>query len=247
MLLRRITEHVKNQNWTAVGLDFVIVVVGVFVGLQVQEWAEEQDRRELETTYTTRLHDEVVNLQATRSPLTAQRHRLLDSLKTATALLFGTVDRSLTTEECQGISFSYVVSNPTDDLASLIELQSSAGLSQFRNENVLAALRAFLLQRARFRDSRAGIAETVIELPSAYPELIRVVSPSSVSESPTPGTFECDVEEMRRSSGFMNDYELNQANFAFHVRDIRRVDKSLADLHRILDEVLQLDHTNQDR
>jgi hypothetical protein len=55
------------------------------------------------------------------------------------------------------------------------------------------------------------------------------------------------VEEMRRSSGFMNDYELNQANFAFHVRDIRRVDKSLADLHRILDEVLQLDHTNQDR
>ena len=71
MLLRRITEHVKNQNWTAVGLDFVIVVVGVFVGLQVQEWAEEQDRRELETTYTTRLHDEVVNLQATRSPLTA--------------------------------------------------------------------------------------------------------------------------------------------------------------------------------
>jgi phage gp37-like protein len=188
------------------------------VGLQVQEWAEEQDRRELETTYTTRLHDEVVNLQATRSPLTAQRHRLLDSLKTATALLFGTVDRSLTTEECQGISFSYVVSNPTDDLASLIELQSSAGLSQFRNENVLAALRAFLLQRARFRDSRAGIAETVIELPSAYPELIRVVSPSSVSESPTPGTFECDVEEMRRSSGFMNDYELNQANFAFHVQ-----------------------------
>jgi hypothetical protein len=246
MLLRRITEHVKNQNWTAVGLDFVIVVVGVFVGLQVQEWAEEQDRRELETTYTTRLHDEVVNLQATRSPLTAQRHRLLDSLKTATALLFGTVDRSLTTEECQGISFSYVVSNPTDDLASLIELQSSAGLSQFRNENVLAALRAFLLQRARFRDSRAGIAETVIELPSAYPELIRVVSPS-FSESPTPGTFECDVEEMRRSSGFMNDYELNQANFAFHVHDIRRVDKSLADLHRILDEVLQLDHTNEDR
>ena len=29
MLLRRITEHVKAQNWTAVALDFVIVVVGV--------------------------------------------------------------------------------------------------------------------------------------------------------------------------------------------------------------------------
>ena len=30
MLLRRVIEHVKAQNWTAVALDFVIVVVGVF-------------------------------------------------------------------------------------------------------------------------------------------------------------------------------------------------------------------------
>ena len=35
MLLRRIIEHVKVQNWTAVALDLVIVVVGVFVGIQV--------------------------------------------------------------------------------------------------------------------------------------------------------------------------------------------------------------------
>jgi len=27
MILRRITEHVKAQNWFAVGLDFVIVVI----------------------------------------------------------------------------------------------------------------------------------------------------------------------------------------------------------------------------
>jgi hypothetical protein len=35
MILRRITEHVRTQNWTAIGIDFVIVVVGVFIGLQV--------------------------------------------------------------------------------------------------------------------------------------------------------------------------------------------------------------------
>lgn len=38
MLLRRITKHVKEQNWFAVGIDFVIVVVGVFIGLQVANW-----------------------------------------------------------------------------------------------------------------------------------------------------------------------------------------------------------------
>ena len=38
MLLRRITQHVKDQNWFAVGIDFIIVVLGVFIGIQVANW-----------------------------------------------------------------------------------------------------------------------------------------------------------------------------------------------------------------
>ena len=33
MLLRRVIEHVNTQNWFAVGIDFVIVVVGVVIGI----------------------------------------------------------------------------------------------------------------------------------------------------------------------------------------------------------------------
>lgn len=36
MLLRRITEHVKAQNWTAVALDFVIVVLGVYTAVWIE-------------------------------------------------------------------------------------------------------------------------------------------------------------------------------------------------------------------
>lgn len=39
MFLRRITQHVSQQNWTAVAIDFVIVVVGVFIGIQVSNWS----------------------------------------------------------------------------------------------------------------------------------------------------------------------------------------------------------------
>jgi hypothetical protein len=38
MILRRMMGHVKRQDWFAVFLDFVIVVVGVFVGIQVSNW-----------------------------------------------------------------------------------------------------------------------------------------------------------------------------------------------------------------
>jgi hypothetical protein len=38
MLLRRVVANIEAQNWTAVGIDFLIVVIGVFVGIQVSNW-----------------------------------------------------------------------------------------------------------------------------------------------------------------------------------------------------------------
>ena len=39
MILRRITEHFKEQNWFAVGIDFLIVVIGILLAFQITEWA----------------------------------------------------------------------------------------------------------------------------------------------------------------------------------------------------------------
>ena len=38
MFLRRITQYVKTQNWFAIFLDFIIVVFGVFIGIQIANW-----------------------------------------------------------------------------------------------------------------------------------------------------------------------------------------------------------------
>ena len=88
MLLRRITQHVKDQNWFAVFLDFLIVVLGVFMGLQVQNWAGEQGRRQLELNYTERLHSEVMELQDKRAPILAARQQWDAGLLSVTPLLF---------------------------------------------------------------------------------------------------------------------------------------------------------------
>jgi len=40
MLLRRIITHVKDQNWFAVVLDFVIVVLGILIAFQITNWAD---------------------------------------------------------------------------------------------------------------------------------------------------------------------------------------------------------------
>ena len=55
MLLRSITKHVKDQNWFAVFLDFFIVVVGVFIGIQVNDWNGQRVEQSLEKEYLNRL------------------------------------------------------------------------------------------------------------------------------------------------------------------------------------------------
>jgi hypothetical protein len=47
MRARRVVEHLESQNWTAVVIELVIVVLGVFIGIQVSNW---NDNRATERT-----------------------------------------------------------------------------------------------------------------------------------------------------------------------------------------------------
>ncbi|MEM8935190.1 MAG: hypothetical protein AAGC77_02135 [Pseudomonadota bacterium] len=59
MLLRRMINHVKAQNWTAVALDFVIVVVGVFLGIQVSNWNDARVEKQTAEAFAGRLVSEM--------------------------------------------------------------------------------------------------------------------------------------------------------------------------------------------
>jgi len=59
MISRRLAEYVKHHNWFAVAIDFVIVVLGVFIGLQVQEWNTARQDRAKGQAYTARLIEDL--------------------------------------------------------------------------------------------------------------------------------------------------------------------------------------------
>ncbi len=58
MLLRRVIEDVNSQNWIAIGIDFVIVVVGMFIGIQVSSWNDGRVERQLSGSYMQRIHSD---------------------------------------------------------------------------------------------------------------------------------------------------------------------------------------------
>jgi hypothetical protein len=59
MILRRLAEQLKQQNWIAIGVELVIVVLGVFIGLQVSNWNEARTERATEAAYLRALQEDV--------------------------------------------------------------------------------------------------------------------------------------------------------------------------------------------
>jgi len=59
MILRRVIAHVRKQEWSAIGVDFVIVVFGVFFGIQVANWNEARQDRARERVYLKRIASEL--------------------------------------------------------------------------------------------------------------------------------------------------------------------------------------------
>ncbi|VAV98196.1 hypothetical protein MNBD_ALPHA06-331 [hydrothermal vent metagenome] len=59
MRLRSITKHISDQNWFAVFLDFFIVVMGVFIGLQVSNWNSVRQQEQTAKLYIERIHQDL--------------------------------------------------------------------------------------------------------------------------------------------------------------------------------------------
>lgn len=59
MFFRKISKHLKDQDWAAIGIDFVIVVVGVYLGIQVDNWDEARADRERARVFAERMQSDL--------------------------------------------------------------------------------------------------------------------------------------------------------------------------------------------
>lgn len=59
MLLRHLTHSLKAQNWTAIWIEFVLLVLGVFLGIQVSNWNTERETERKAQVFTERLREDL--------------------------------------------------------------------------------------------------------------------------------------------------------------------------------------------
>jgi hypothetical protein len=61
MIFSRVIEHVKKQHWTSVFIELVIVILGVFIGMQVNNWNEARVHRAGERAFLLQLREEIAS------------------------------------------------------------------------------------------------------------------------------------------------------------------------------------------
>jgi len=145
MLLRRITQHVKDQNWFAVGLDFFIVVVGILIAFQITEWNETRQSYAAERALTENLATEFNTLE----DVLEQRFERAEYLVSNTAELINLIRAAEEPDDEQSVRsllmftsrYNASVAVPT----SFADALQSGRVSSLRNEKLRDALNAYVL------------------------------------------------------------------------------------------------------
>jgi len=174
MILRRIAQNLKQQHWTGVLIELVIVVLGVFLGLQAQEWANaraEQHRADvLFQQERGDLDNEKVGLEANKAYL----ETVAGYARTAAQGLQApdSVDADTWVASVYQATQSFTSSS---NRATFDEMESTGAIDLIRN----ARMRVLLVNYYSFRWANSDIATAQ----APYRQLVRSVLPFKLQKA----------------------------------------------------------------
>ena len=194
MLLRRVVRHVSEQNWIAVGIDFFIVVVGVFIGIQAANWNDVQEDRRLGEDYTERLKVDLTNDLASNRNLLAYFNQVLASVEETDRLL---QEPNADSEALVVAAYraSEFISTPMNS-STWDQIVSSGQIGLLPN----SVIENGLLEYYKFQGSIGAQYSRVLESP--YRDLVRSIIPLPVQLAIRESCSDI-LDELNNSQGFV--------------------------------------------
>ena len=141
MLINRMINRFRAQDWVALCSELIIVVVGIFIAIQVDSWWKHRDELQQERLYIARLLEDVERDEsAINHAISLARYRF----SLSDLLIAAAVDPEIVLRRpvefmiaVQQSSFTHTPSLNTDTFE---ELRATGGLSLLRNEELKSAL-----------------------------------------------------------------------------------------------------------
>ncbi|NND72837.1 MAG: hypothetical protein HKN43_14765 [Rhodothermales bacterium] len=213
MILRRVIQHVRNQEWTAIAIDFLIVVIGVFVGIQVSNWNESQADSRRGQEYANRLlADLQKDLQGRRNHVAYFAAVNASADQTIALLQEPTPDAAMLVVNAYRATEYSSVRQTRSTWDEIVSSGSVGLLPQTAVETGLADYYAVDLSE---RDRAALEA-------SPYRRLVRTTLSHSIQREIRQHCSD-QLDDAQRTTGFMAscDLDIDQAEYATAARQLR--------------------------
>jgi len=172
MILRRLVTALRKQSWLTVVLELVVVVVGIFLGLQVDSWNDARKDRVLEQQYVASLKaDFQADIEELDEAIALAKSRaLLDRL------LISTIDKGRVegdpNEFIWAVFSSFLLNYPSYTRATINDLLSTGNLQLLQDSNLKAAVAEYYTDIEYREQWKTNWREMQIAMEHTLPHLL---------------------------------------------------------------------------
>lgn len=249
MIIRRLGETIARQDWAVVLVELLVLVVGIFLGLQVDDWNQARKDRADEQRFLAALHEDIQLADRLSARVRERRLSRREVVVSANDVLFQRTDRkTLTEEECTAVGASTYFNIVVSGLPSLDEMIATGRLGIIRDENLRKELMAF-------RETRSALQNMVnvqtsqasfTNIPQIFPELIALNGFFDEEGNEIRMRMTCNVEAMLGNTDFLNHWGANADGYDAYVRDgLIPWDQQMKNVHARVDALLGVAHGPQ--
>ncbi len=240
---RQIRQRLLTENkfskylLYAVG-EILLVVIGILIALQVNNWNEERNST-IETKRLLRdLQDEIEIAVASRNEIIAAYQSSRDLLASALDKITADPPRKLSIEECQEVSMSHYIRWSPFTLSTLDEMVTSGKISFIKDIELRNALLDF---RNLSVSNREELGQTIMEpnvLVDEFPSLVIRNWNAEIQNS----EFDCRSADMNRNKKFLAQLQSNRGRMNGPVSRARTELEALLSIQK---KLRQSDITNK--
>lgn len=230
MILRRISDAIKKQDWFQVTIEILIVVIGIFLGLQVTQWNEGRIDKIEERRILGALTHEVDDMISSKlSDLEVLENRSNGITQSLDIVFSDNTDADLSVQQCTDIIRSHILRWRLEPLISAEELIASGNLNIIQNE----------ILRSRIMNYSSLIQTHASELPvdRAIATVIADNFPAILERGwdGSKYTSICHIDEMRVSNSFINALLSNMGRMDFFMSRTGAEIELLQEIQSLLD------------
>jgi hypothetical protein len=159
MIFSHVAAHLKQQHWTGVFIELLIVVLGVYIGLQAQDWNNAHQDRALERKYLVRLRDDIkLSIRNADSNIARMRRQNQLESEMLTDLATCRLEGAARNRFATGIFFFGRIETPPLVRGTIDELRSTGRLGLIRDE----ALRSKLANVLESSNYETGVLQMIV-------------------------------------------------------------------------------------